>query len=295
MIGYVKIYKPELKMKDFQVYNAYYCGICKALGKRYGLVYRNLLNYDAVFLSIAMDSVNEITADYENFRCILHPAKKKVRCINSNSINYIADITVFLTYKKLIDDINDENSLIAKIGTGAFRSAYKKSVLEIGGLKNKIEAQLDQLAVLENAQSDSIDETADSYGKIYSYIFTEHLDCEHSVKDAVEWLGYNIGRWIYIIDAFEDIDGDIKKKRYNPILNRFPMADGTALEEYKKSIRDRMAFILYSALNEASKAYDLIDKSVNSSIIKNILYEGLYSVTEKVLNGDCVDGTKESI
>ena len=295
MIGYVKIYKPELKMKDFQVYNAYYCGICKSLGKRYGLVYRNLLNYDAVFLSIAMDSVNEISADYENFRCILHPIKKKIRCINSNSINFIADITVFLTYKKLLDDINDENSLIAKIGAGAYKSAYKKSVLEIGCLKTIIEAQLEHLGVLEKAQSDSIDETADCYGKIYSSIFTEHVDCEHGVKDAVEWLGYNIGRWIYIIDAFEDIDGDLKKKRYNPILNRFPLKNGMALDEYKKSIRDRMAFILYSALNEATKAYDLIDKSVNSSIIKNILYEGLYSVTEKVLNGDCVDGTEKSI
>ncbi len=295
MIGYVKIYKPELKMKDFKIYNAYYCGICKALGNRYGLVFRNLLNYDAVFLSIAMDSVNEITSDFENFRCILHPVKKKIRCINSDSINFIADITVFLTYKKLIDDINDENSVMARIGAGAFKSAYKKSVNEIKGLKEKIEEQLNKLTILEKKNSDSIDETADCYGRIYSLIFTEKLKCDSLIRDAVEWLGYNVGRWIYIVDAFEDIEGDLKKQRYNPILNRFPKAKEDSLNEYKTDIRDRMAFILYSALNEASKAYDLIDKSVNSSIIKNILYEGLYSVTEKVLNGDCINGTKKSI
>lgn len=295
MIGYIKIYKPELKMKDFQIYNAYYCGICKSLGKNYGLIYRNLLNYDSVFLALALDSINAHFSDYEDFRCILHPIKKKIRCTDSMAIDYVTDITVYMTYLKLLDDINDDNSIMAKIGSTAFKSAYKKASGSIGDLTVTIKGYLDKLTSLEKANSDSIDETADCYGRIYSFIFTEKLTESMPEFKAVEWLGYNLGRWIYIIDAYDDLESDIKKNRYNPILRRFPNYSENGFIEYKKSIRDRMAFILYSALDEASKSYDLIDKSVNSGIIRNILYEGLYSVTEKVLNGDCVNGTEKSI
>ncbi len=295
MIGYVKVYKPELKMKDYQVYNAYYCGICKSLGKRYGLVYRNLLNFDSVFLSIALDSINDYVCELENFRCILHPIKKKLRCADSTSIDYVTDITVYMTDKKLLDDINDENSLMAKIGAAAFKSAFKKASDILGELGPLIESNLMRLNELENQKSDSIDETADCYGKIYSDIFTYKLKKELEILPAIEWLGYNIGRWIYIVDAYDDIESDIKKERYNSILERYKYNSKESIEIYKNSIRDKISFVLYAALNEASKSYDLIDKSVNSGIINNILYEGLYSVTEKVLNGDCKNGSEKSI
>lgn len=295
MIGYVKIYKPELKMKDFQLYNAYYCGICKSLGTKYGLIYRNLLNYDAVFISIALDSINNIISTYDNFRCVLHPLKKKLRCINNQAIDYIADITVYLSYKKLLDDIHDDNSFIAKIGSVAFKNAYKASSLKIDLLGQNIDNILNELTVLELADSDSIDETADCYGRIYSKIFTEKVPSDFNKLKAVEWFGYNIGRWIYIVDAFDDLESDIKKKRYNPILKRFLYNDGLLLNDYKNSIKERMSYIMYSALDEVAKAYDLIDKSVNSGIIKNILYEGLYSVTEKVLNGDSVNAAEKPL
>jgi len=295
MIGYVKVYKPELKMKDFQVYNAYYCGICKSLGKRYGLIYRNLLNFDAVFLAIALDSINDFVCQLEDFRCILHPIKKKVRCADSISIDYVTDITVYMTYKKLLDDVSDDNSLMAKIGAGAFKGAFNKASDELGNLGPVIEKYLLDLNNLENKNSDSIDETADCYGKIYREIFMHKLNKELEILPAIEWLGYNIGRWIYIIDAFDDIKSDFKKERYNPILERYKYNNNDSVEIYKDSIRDRISFVLFAALNEASKSYDLIDKNVNSGIIKNILYEGLYSVTEKILNGDCKNGSEKSI
>ena len=182
MIGYVKVYKPELKMKDYQVYNAYYCGICKSLGKQYGLIYRNLLNFDSVFLSIALDSINDYVCELEDFRCILHPIKKKLRCTDSISIDYVTDITVYMTYKKLLDDINDDNSLIAKIGATAFKSAFKKAADTLGELGSLIEANLMRLNELENQKSYSIDETADCYGKIYSDIFTYKLNSKFRRK-----------------------------------------------------------------------------------------------------------------
>lgn len=282
-------------MKDYQVYNAYYCGICKSLGKRYGLIYRNLLNFDAVFLSIALDSINEFICNLEDFRCILHPVKKKIRCSDSISIDYVTDITVYMTYKKLVDDINDDNSIRAKIGAGAFKSAYKKASESLNTLGSLIEKNLMRLNKFEKANLDSIDETADCYGEIYRDIFTYNLDKDLDILPAISWMGYNLGRWIYLIDAFEDIEIDIKKDNYNPILVKYIYKKDNNIESYKKSIRDRISFVLYAALNEASKSYDLIDKNVNSGIIKNILYEGLYSVTEKVLNGDCKNGTEKSI
>jgi len=51
MIGYIKTYPPDLKMKEYVKYNAYYCGICHSIKDRWGQIPRLTLNYDCVFFS----------------------------------------------------------------------------------------------------------------------------------------------------------------------------------------------------------------------------------------------------
>ena len=52
MFGYVNVYKDELKIKDYDTYRAYYCGLCKMLGKRHNALARLSLNYDLTFLAV---------------------------------------------------------------------------------------------------------------------------------------------------------------------------------------------------------------------------------------------------
>ena len=58
MLGYVKIDKGELKVREYEVYTGYYCGICKSIGKRYGQLPRMALSYDAAFLAVLLASLD---------------------------------------------------------------------------------------------------------------------------------------------------------------------------------------------------------------------------------------------
>ena len=52
MFGYIAPLKSELKVREYEVYNAYYCAICHAVKRRYGELPRLLLSYDAVFVAM---------------------------------------------------------------------------------------------------------------------------------------------------------------------------------------------------------------------------------------------------
>ncbi|MFO7611100.1 MAG: DUF5685 family protein [Clostridia bacterium] len=294
MIGYIKIYKPDLKIKEYQVYGSYYCGICKSLGDIYGMAFRNLLNYDSVFIALLRDSFLSMGSEFGSFRCVLHPTKKKTRCINNASVDFAADLTIFMTYKKLADNARDEAGVFSRIGAAAMKKSYEKSKERLGALSTAIESELERLVSLENGKCDDPDTVSDCYGNIMSEIFRHAASGNESVLTQASWMGYNLGKWIYVMDAYDDLFKDSENAAYNPFAAGLDGHEGDVIE-YKKKIRERVGFILFSALEEVAKAYELIDNTVNSGIIKNILYEGLYSVTRKILDGDTIDGSEESI
>ncbi|MBN1624340.1 MAG: hypothetical protein JXN10_11800 [Clostridia bacterium] len=294
MIGYIRIYKPELKYREFLVYNAYYCGICKALGDRYGLVYRNFINYDAVFIALLLDSAHGFEASFETFRCILHPTKKKHRCTSSESINFAADLTVLLTRAKLRDNILDDNDLLAKIGQFFLKRGFDISSKILVELVEEIEKELRNLHVFEKENSSNVDLVSGCYGNIIKIIL-EYGAGESDIKMQLGWIGFHLGKWVYIADAWTDIENDIKKKSYNPLLKRFNYNEGD-IAEFKDSIRERTEFMLFASLDEISSSFEQIDKKINSGIIRNILYEGLYNMTDNILNGVTQkNASKESI
>jgi len=294
MIGYIKIFKPEMKYKEFLVYNAYYCGICKSLGERYGPVYRNLINYDAVFIAILLDSALENKVSLEKFRCVLHPTKRKYRCLRNDNINFAADLTVFLTGAKLRDNILDENDLLSKIGGGLLRKGFSKASKRLNAIAGHIEEELERLHCYEQENNGDIDLVSDCYGSIIRKIL-EYGCGKSDVSEELGWIGYQLGKWIYIADAWSDIEKDIKKNSFNPLLTRFGYDNGE-LKLFKEKIKDRTGFFLFASLDEISATFEQIDKKINSGIIRNILYEGLFNMTNNILNGVTEkNGTEKSV
>lgn len=294
MIGYIRIFKPEMKYKEFLLYNAYYCGICKSLGDRYGLVYRNLINYDAVFISILLDSIEGSFASLENFRCVLHPLKKKYRCITSKNIDYAADLTVLMTQMKLKDNIIDDNDFLSKSIQVLLKKGFYKSAVNLGEIKNEIKKHLNNLQILENKKSSNIDEVSACYGSIIGEILKNGCIKSEYAND-LKWIGFHLGKWIYMADAWTDMEEDEKKKSYNPFLTRFNY-NSINFNIFKSNIKDRAEFLMMTSLDEITVAFDKIENIVNSGIIKNILYEGLFNLTKNLLDGETEKhGSEKSI
>ena len=294
MFGYVEPDKPELKIREFEVFRGYYCRVCKSMGKRYGTLPRFTLNYDLAFLAVLLDSANGGITLGKMERCIAHPIKKRYIVVGNQFIDYASDMNIILSYYNLKDKWSDEKNLLGAAGALALKGAFKKAKKKNKEKCEAIESLLADLSKLEKGKCDSLDEAAEPFASIMREIF----ECPHITEDGTRkvlgWLGYNIGRWIYILDAWDDLNDDIKTGSYNPILTQFHY-EGEDPDAFKTRIKERIDFSLTYSLSELEKAYSLAGIEKNSGIVDNIIYSGLIVKTDKVLQGRCEKNEKESI
>ena len=313
MLGYVRIDKGELKVREYEIYTGYYCGVCKSIGARYGQLPRMTLSYDAAFLAVLLASFDEMPDVPEPEHCIGHHIKKKT-VIRNSAVDFAADIMLILAWYKLEDDVRDEGSMSARAAMTAFRRLHRKLYSQYPELCDSI--------------GDDLDMVSDLFAGIMQTIFTSGLhhlygnrfdqdprEEEDSMSDdrtdpapllsidafdekplalseSLSSAGYHLGKWIYLIDAADDIGENTESGAYNPLLNRFGFdSDTETVSDFKDRIRDDLSRNLYSCLAALGRYLDLPDIRKNRGIIENIIYLGLNRKTEEILKGD----TNESI
>jgi len=294
MFGYVEPDKPELKIREFDVFRGYYCSLCKSIGKHYGTIPRLSLNFDLAYLAVLLDSVGGGMTFGKMERCIVHPIKKRYVIKSNPFIAYASDMNILLTYYSLKDKWADERNLLGACGSLALSRAFKKAKKKHPDKAASIEGSLKELNRLEKENCNSIDEAAEPFASIMREIFECHLIEDESTRKTLGWLGYNLGRWIYILDAWDDLEKDAKTNSYNPILIQFAYKQDN-LDKFKEEVKEKINFILTYSLSEAEKAHSLLGVEKNCGILDNIIYSGLIVKTDKVLQGRCKNHEKESI
>lgn len=269
MFGYVLVNKPELKIKEFDLYRSYYCGICHSLKKGYGFTGRMTLNYDMTFLAMLLsDLYDKENCDFET-RCIAHPAQKHQEKRNEFS-DYCADMCIFLSYFKGEDDWKDEHTL-----RGWFlRTVLKRKAMKVKARypekTAKIEKQLDMLAILENTGNAPIDKVARIFGDIMGEIF---MYADDIWKDDMYKVGFYLGKFIYLLDAYEDVEKDIAKGSFNPFKEMYKSAmDKNALGEFDEQVLS----LLMLMIGECTDAFERLPLIENTEIMRNILYSGVW-------------------
>jgi len=276
MFGYIRPFREELKVRDFERYQALYCGLCHTIGARHGQFARRFLNYDFTFLTmvIAQDETPQVI----HRRCPVSPLKGKKICQADPALEIAADETVILAYWKLKDNIADCSffkGLTARLMAFLLHPAYRKAAGFRPVFDHRVRNCLEQLRVLETGKCPSLDKAADTFAQILKAAAPGTGD--ESRDRPVEQLLYHVGRWIYLVDAWDDLAEDEAHGSYNPILLRF---EGGA-EEARKTLR----ITLRHSLNLAASAYSLTAFGCWGDTIGNILYLGLPMVEELVFTG----------
>lgn len=278
MLGYVTADKPELKMREFEIYSGYYCGVCKSIGRRYGQLPRMVLSYDAAFLALLLAGLDRTEDEPTREHCIIHPIKKKTIVANE-AIDYAGDVMLILAWYKLLDDAHDEGKIYAKAATATLKGIYRKLEAKRPELCRKIKENLAELSRLEEAKCDSLDQAAEAFAKIMEAIFEEGPVPEgFREHEVLRRIGYHLGKWIYLIDAIDDIGENIESGAYNPLLYRFKYEPGE--ENFKGRIIETCRFNLFHYLGEIGMATDLLSLRKNKGVIENIIYKGLLKQTE---------------
>lgn len=279
MFGYVTPYKMELKIKDYEMFKAYYCGLCISIKNNFSNLCRMSLNYDMTFLGILLDSLECSKHKYVVTKCIAHPMKKKPKVIDNKALDYAAFCNVALVYYKLLDDYNDDNSLNKKFISMYIKKFINKSKEDLSPLLVNIEENIKKLSSLEKSQDIiSIDELSDPFASLTAFIISYYYKNEDFYDNLYD-LGYNLGRWIYIIDAYDDLKEDMEKHKFNAINKAFN-TENLSYEDLIAHQVNRIEFNLLMSANTTVEALNKLPINKNEDLLFNILQLGLMNKIE---------------
>lgn len=267
MFGYIKANLSKLNTEQIDSYKAVYCTLCNSLKKNYGITARYLLNYDITFLALIRLALSENETEQKEKYC---PYKcKKCTCISGEEkvFFYCSSVLIILAYEKILDDIRDEHffkkllSLLLKL---IFKRKYKKASLAFSDLSVQISENMALQQEFERGECSpdkAAQPTADSLGKIFSY---------NTDNKQLYNLGYFLGRWIYFLDAVDDMGKDKKQGSFNVFLS------GNYNTEEMLNLN----------IGEAIENYKQIEFNRYKPIIDNILFDGTFAVQNLVLKGE---------
>lgn len=260
MFGYVMANKPELKIREFERYRGFYCGLCRKLKKRNGAVSQLTLTYDMTFLILFLSSLYEPAEKEERRRCLIHPAKKQ-RMICNEITDYAADMNVLLSYYHFKDDWEDERKCSALFASQVFRKKAKGIAAKYPRQSEVIVSRLERLAQLERQGVTKLDEISRPFGELMSELFVFRED---AFAPILRRFGFFVGKYIYLLDAFLDLEEDRKKGTFNPLL-----------QSGQPSVADGIVHILDGTMREAVIEFEKLPLEQDLPILRNILYEGV--------------------
>ena len=262
MFGYVTVNKPEIKFKDFDMYRSFYCGLCRELRERYGIPGQVSLTYDMTFVVLLLSGLYEQPTRKGKSRCAVHPLKAQP--VRKNEVTeYCADMNVILSYYKCMDDWQDERK--------PFRYAYATLLKNIGrkhmsGYPEKmcrIQETLSELSGLEKEGETDVDLVAGCSGRIMEEVLAFREDMWES---SLRRMGFYLGKFIYILDAYDDVEKDAENGNYNPFLKKYKM------EGFEEEIRRMLVMML----SEACREFEKLPVIRYGDILRNILYSGVW-------------------
>lgn len=276
MFGYIRACKPEMRIKEFEMYKAVYCSLCKELGKSYGPMARMTLSYDFAFLAILNMSLSEDKCSLSRKMCTCNPLKKCQYLDDRKALKMPAAAAMIMLYYKLLDNIDDEKGF-KKLGysalKGIYSAAHNKAAKEYPVIEEIFSEYINDQKTIEAENCQSPDKAADPTATALSKVF-ELCSKDDMQKRILSRMGYCIGRYIYLLDAAVDLEEDIDKGNYNPLKSTAEDKD------YRKNV---IIPQLYIAAAETAKAFELLEVQKMKNILDNIIYLGLEDTFKKEL------------
>ena len=281
MFGYISINKAEMKFKDYDVYHSYYCGLCKVLKECYGRRGQVTLSFDMTFLVILLTGLYEPDTKTEMVRCIAHPMQKHAAKTNEFT-EYAAAINMLLSYYKCEDDWADEHRKKAFVAAKLLHSKIKK-IEKLYPVKCKVISEnLAQISKYEAENEQNLDLMPGLFGNIMAEIFAyRHDEWESSLRK----IGFFLGKFIYLMDAYDDVEDDVKKGNYNPFAKDYII----------KGFDDRIKNMLLLMMAETCREFEKLPIIKYADILRNILYSGVWCRFESISRKRREEREKEDV
>lgn len=267
----VWLYQYQSKRADGRrqkAYQAYYCGLCRQLKSNCGTKGQMLLAYDMTFLIVLLTGLYELPNEKTKFTCALHPTQKRIAWIN-DATKYAADMNLILAYHNLIDDWNDDRSYTKKAFAKMLDKDYTRIMSKYPRQVGAIEEYMKKTGDVEKHQETNLDLVAGLTGEMVAEVFCWKED---EWAEELRTMGFYMGKFIYLMDAYEDYDRDKKKNCYNPLT--------FVQEEQAQDLDTWCRLLLTSMMSECAKSFERLPILLHADILRNILYSGVWSKYE---------------
>lgn len=268
MFGYIICNKETLEEQEKERYQNMYCGLCKTLGSKYGVMERLSLSFDMTFLALFLTALYEPEETIDKFTCGMHPVHKKTG-VSNPYIEYAADMTVAMAYYKCLDDWEDEHKFISKKYGNILKKSYRKVQEKYPRQCEAIARSIRELKEIEQNGQSKADEAVNCSGRMLSEIFVYKEDFW---SNSLRTFGYELGRFIYLMDAAIDYKKDMKKNNYNPLIKM-----------QKKP--EEMEGIMTVAIGKATEQFENLPIIQDAQLLRNILYGGVWQRYYAMIHG----------
>ena len=261
MLGVMMVRKDELKFREYDRYRGYYCGLCRAIGKRCSSVCRMALSFEMTFLAMLHTSLYEPETDCGKHRCLFHPVSKRLM-LSNEAIDYAADLSAIISYYDLRDGWEDEHRVDKLAASEALRRAAKRAGERLPRQKAAVERYVKRLHETEQKNDQNLDAAANLTGEMLAELYVMKDDVY--ARDLRE-LGFSLGKFIYLCDCYEDVERDVKKQNYNPLIAR----------SGESEFAERCEQMLSAIMADAARAFERLPLIEDAEIMRNILYSGI--------------------
>lgn len=281
MLGYVKAFKPEMKIKDYELYRGIYCSLCRALGRNYSPIAQLFLSYDFAFAAVLRLAAISGGCSFSKKRCPYNPAKKCMICSSKEELDFCSHALVITVYYKVIDNLHDagfKSKLFACLLYPIVWLMHKKAARLASDIDKIIGESMVRQAEIEKKSDVCLDEAAHASADALGMVFA--LGFEGELKNSLYTLGYMVGRYVYILDAADDLEDDLKSGSFNPFKAEYKDIKD---EKIRKEFAGRVRGMLNLTQSSALDALDSLEKKRFGDILENIIFDGLTFSGEQML------------
>ncbi len=264
MFGYVIPNQAALAPEAQARYRTAYCGLCRRIGTLHGLRGRLTLSYDLTFLNLLLSSLyeGETPCTTGCSRCPVHPIRP-IRWRASGPTDYCADLSVALHYYNAQDKWNDDRSLLGLGFEKLLASSTRQAAARWPRQCTAIRTCLDRLARYEAENSEDLDAVSGCFGELMAELFDYKQD--HWAPE-LRSIGFHLGKYIYLLDAYDDLARDERKGAYNPLRT---LSRSSSYEEEMREIFELL-------LANCASSFERLPCVEDADLLRNVLYSGVW-------------------
>ena len=271
MFGYILPDKPNMFMKDYALYKCFYCGMCKSIREKHkSNLLRISVNYDMTFINILLHGITAQPMEFKEEACILNPFKKKCVLKSDPVSDSCVYLNTLLADFKARDDLTDEPSFSKRFLRFIFKRKVKQAQKALPKAAELLNIAYNEQVEAEKREKATFDSAATPFANCMQGIFEALLGDKYS--ERVGDLAFYLAKYVYLLDAVDDFEKDVKKGEFNP-FKRY--GDAKTKAELIDLHGDELNEILNGLLFCIKDAYAQIPVFNTESIITNTLWYGL--------------------